>query len=47
MLGMLLLVNMQYAGGTVIFLLWLVQFAVPSLREEVMWAYGVAITLGC
>jgi cation:H+ antiporter len=48
MLGMLLLVNMRYSAreaGT-IFVLWLVQFAVPSLREEILWVYGAAITFG-
>jgi cation:H+ antiporter len=48
MLGMLLLVNMRYSApeAALIFLLWLAQFAVPSLREEVTWAYGLAIALG-
>jgi len=48
MLGMLLLVNMRYSAweAAIIFILWLVQFAVPDLREEIMWVYGGLIVLG-
>jgi cation:H+ antiporter len=47
LLGMLLLVNMRFAWweAVVIFVLWFVQFVVPHLREEVMYAYGVCILL--
>jgi cation:H+ antiporter len=46
--GMVLLVNMSYsaweAGG--LFVLWFVQFVMPTLRVEVSYAYGVLIALG-
>jgi len=48
LLGMILLVNMHYsaAEALAIFVLWFVQFVVPSLREEIMWAYGALILGG-
>jgi cation:H+ antiporter len=48
LLGMILLLNMRYAWweAAVIFVLWFVQFVVPSLREEVIIAYLVCIVLG-
>jgi cation:H+ antiporter len=48
LLGMVLLVNMRYSRveAAVIFVLWLVQFAVPSLRGEVSIAYSVLVVAG-
>ncbi len=48
LLGMVLLVNMRYSAieAAVIFVLWLTQFAVPSLRREIMFVYGVLIAVG-
>jgi len=48
LLGMILLMNMRYAWweALVLFLLWFVQFCVPSLRVEVIDAYAVLIVLG-
>jgi cation:H+ antiporter len=48
LLGMILLVNMRYSAveALVIFVLWFVQFVVPSLRVAMMWAYGALIVGG-
>jgi cation:H+ antiporter len=48
LLGMLLLVNMQFsmAEATLILVLWAVQFAVPTLREEITVLYGALIAVG-
>lgn len=48
LLGMLLLVNMRYSGleALALFVLWFVQFTVPSLREEIMYVYGILIAIG-
>jgi cation:H+ antiporter len=48
LLGMVLLVNMRYSAleALVIFVLWLVQFVVPSVRVEIMFVYGFLILLG-
>jgi len=48
LLGMVLLMNMRYSWweALVIFVLWFVQFCVPSLRVAVIAAYGVLIVLG-
>ena len=41
LLGMVLLLNMKYSAweAGAIFFLWLAQFMVPDLREEIQWAY--------
>jgi len=46
--GMMLLMNMRYAWweALVVFLLWFVQFCVPSIRLQVIEAYAVLIVLG-
>jgi len=43
MLGVLLLANMEldWMDATALFVLWVVQFALPQLRAEVMVAYGI------
>jgi cation:H+ antiporter len=48
LLGMILLLNMRYSMGEalMIFVLWFAQFVVPSIREEIMMAYGVLIAGG-
>src|SRR5262249_9068107 len=48
LLGMILLVNMRYSAveALAIFVLWFVQFVIPSVREEIMWAYGALIAGG-
>jgi len=48
LLGMILLVNMRYSWweAAVVFALWFVQFVRPSLRQEVVTAYLVAIGFG-
>ena len=48
LLGMLLLVNMRFSWweAAVIFVLWFVQFVVPGIRVQVIYAYVVAIALG-
>jgi cation:H+ antiporter len=48
LLGMLLLVNMRFSWweAAVMFGLWFVQFVVPGIRVQVMYAYGVAMALG-
>jgi len=48
LLGMILLMNMRYSWweALVIFVLWFVQFCVPSLRVKVIDAYAVLIVLG-
>jgi len=48
LLGMLLLVNMRYSAweALAIFVLWFVQFAVPSSRVTVMYVYGLLILVG-
>jgi cation:H+ antiporter len=45
LLGLLLLLNMRYSAGEalILFVLWLVQFVVPSIREAIAWAYGALI----
>jgi cation:H+ antiporter len=47
-LGMVLLMNMRYSWweALVLFVLWFVQFCVPSLRVAVIDAYAVLIALG-
>jgi cation:H+ antiporter len=44
-LGMLLLLNMRYSAweAFIIFVLWFVQFVVPSIRGEIMYVYGAFI----
>jgi cation:H+ antiporter len=46
-LGVLLLANMEFGwrDATALFVLWLVQFLVPHLREEVAIAYGLWIAI--
>ena len=46
--GMVLLMNMRYSWweALVVFVLWFVQFCVPSLRVQVIGAYAVLIVLG-
>ena len=46
--GMMLLMNMRYAWweALVVFLLWFVQFCIPSIRLQVIEAYAVLIVLG-
>jgi cation:H+ antiporter len=48
LLGMVLLMNMRYAWweALVLFVLWFVQFCVPSLRVAVIDAYAALIVLG-
>jgi cation:H+ antiporter len=48
LLGMILLMNMRYAWweALVLFVLWFVQFCIPSLRVKVIDAYAVLIVLG-
>lgn len=48
LLGMVLLMNMRYSAleALVIFVLWFVQFVVPSLREEMIYVYLGFIALG-
>ena len=48
LLGMVLLMNMRYSWweALVLFVLWFVQFCVPSLRVGVIEAYAVLIVLG-
>ena len=48
LLGMILLMNMRYSWweALVVFLLWFVQFCLPSLRVQVIAAYVVLIVLG-
>ena len=48
LLGMILLVNMKYSRAEALILLglWLVQFVVPTLREELLWVYGAFILGG-
>jgi cation:H+ antiporter len=48
LLGVVLLLNMRFRAGeaAVLFALWLLQFAVPSLREELIWVYGALALLG-
>jgi cation:H+ antiporter len=47
-LGMILLMNMRYTWweAGLVFILWLVQFCVPSLRVEIIDAYVIVIVLG-
>jgi cation:H+ antiporter len=47
LLGMVLLLNMKYSAweAAAIFFLWVVQFGVPDLREEIQWAYVALIVL--
>jgi len=48
LLGMILLLNMRYsmAEAAMIFVLWFVQFVVPSIRVEIMFVYGLLILGG-
>lgn len=48
LLGMLLLANMKYsaAEALLLFVLWVVQFFVPALREEITYLYGALIAVG-
>jgi cation:H+ antiporter len=48
LLGMVLLMNMRYAWweALVVFLLWFVQFCIPSIRVQIIEAYAVLIVLG-
>ncbi|PYQ05774.1 MAG: hypothetical protein DMF82_07705 [Acidobacteria bacterium] len=48
LLGLVLLMNMRYSWweALVLFVLWFVQFCVPSLRVQVIEAYVVLIVLG-
>jgi hypothetical protein len=45
LLGLLLLLNMRYSAGEALtlFVLWLVQFVVPSIRGAIVWVYGALI----
>jgi len=47
LLGMVLLLNMKYSAweAAAIFFLWVTQFVVPDLREEIQWAYVALIVL--
>jgi cation:H+ antiporter len=47
LLGVVLLLNMRFSAGeaAVLFALWVLQFAVPSLREELIWVYGALALL--
>jgi cation:H+ antiporter len=48
LLGMVLLLNMKYSmwEALLVFVLWAVQFAVPALREELVYVYGAFIVVG-
>jgi cation:H+ antiporter len=48
LLGMVLLMNMRYTWweALVVFVLWFVQFCVPSLRVAIIDVYAVLIVLG-
>ena len=48
LLGMILLLNMRYsmAEAAMIFVMWFVQFVVPSIRVEIMFVYGLLILGG-
>jgi cation:H+ antiporter len=48
LLGMVLLMNMRYVWweALVVFLLWFVQFCIPSIRVQIIEAYAVLIVLG-
>ena len=48
LLGMVLLMNMRYSWweALVVFVLWFVQFCVPSIRVEMITVYAVLIVLG-
>ena len=48
LLGVVLLLNMRFSAGeaAVLFALWVLQFGVPSLREELIWVYGALALLG-
>jgi cation:H+ antiporter len=48
LLGMILLMNMRYAWweALVVFVLWFVQFCIPSIRVQIIGAYAVLIVLG-
>jgi cation:H+ antiporter len=48
LLGLVLLLNMRYSAfeALMIFVTWFVQFVVPSIREEIMYVYGLLILGG-
>ena len=48
LLGMILLLNMRYSAleAVAIFVLWLVQFVFPQVREGMLYVYGVLIVGG-
>jgi cation:H+ antiporter len=48
LLGMILLLNMKYSAleAVAIFVLWLVQFVFPQVREGMLYVYGVLIVGG-
>lgn len=48
LLGMVLLLNMRYSAreAFLIFVLWAVQFAIPNLREEMIFVYAAFIAVG-
>ena len=48
LLGVVLLLNMRFtaAEAAVLFALWGLQFAVPALREELIFVYGALVLLG-
>ena len=48
LLGMIFLLNMRYSGweAAVLFTLWAVQFAVPALREALLYVYGALVAGG-
>ena len=48
LLGMVLLLNMRYSMGEalVLFVLWLIQFVFPHVREEILYVYAVLIVIG-
>jgi cation:H+ antiporter len=43
LLGFLLLLNLEIVmyEATILFVFWLVQFSVPSIREEMIWVYAI------
>jgi cation:H+ antiporter len=48
LLGMVLLVDMKYTWweASILFVLWFIQFVVPSSREALLWVYGAFILGG-
>jgi cation:H+ antiporter len=48
LLGVVLLLNLRFSAveAAVIFALWVVQFFVPALREDLLYVYGALVVLG-